>query len=180
MIYFETSSFKSFNISTPDFLECFLPELKIKCHVLIHRIMIYFGVRASKFQYLHSRFHPECFLPELQIKHRVSLQIGWSLFTSGLRGFPSHFPSGVLSPRVVDHATHILLHRRSIFTSGIWASGVLSPPLSLSSRAFSPEVHRSLSRVHPNITGGSLLRTLGFGSFIFLAPVFIQSVFSWS
>jgi hypothetical protein len=44
---------------------------------------------------------------------------------------------------------------RSIFTSG-----VLSPPLLLSSRAFSLEVHRSLPRV-----GGSLLQDSGLQEF---------------
>jgi hypothetical protein len=45
---------------------------------------------------------------------------------------------------------------------------------------FSPEVHRSLSRVHPNLTVVVFFGTSGFGSFRTSPPDFLRSTFPQS
>jgi hypothetical protein len=148
MIYFGSSGFGSFGFPTPNFLRSAFARSHRSSAMCPfrsddHDLLREFGL--WEFQLPHSHFPPKCFCPKLQIKRHVLLQIG-----------------------------------RSIFTSGIQTSGVLAPPLSLSSGAFSPEDHRSLSCVHPNLTVVVFFGTPGFGSFSFLALIFIQSVFSRS
>jgi hypothetical protein len=60
--------------------------------------------RLREFHHLDSQFHMKCFLQDLNIKFRASLQIGWSIFTSGVSASGLPVSSEALSLGVKDQA----------------------------------------------------------------------------